>query len=119
MTELSDFLNKGRAAQAAVQKIIDEVADDLNDLIAEEMANPEFEASYHDAEARSALYRRMAEWCEQQHITQAQIAERLGVRQSTVSQFENHGDPRLSTLMRYARAIGGWIDIVFVPDPPR
>ncbi|WP_106539951.1 helix-turn-helix domain-containing protein [Haloactinopolyspora alba] len=40
-------------------------------------------------------------------LTQAEVAERLGVTQETVSAFERLGnDPRLSTVRRYAAAIG-------------
>lgn len=39
-------------------------------------------------------------------MTQAEIAEKMGVTQSTVSQFENGMDPRLSTIRRYARVLG-------------
>ena len=39
-------------------------------------------------------------------LTQKVIARRMGVEQPAVSQFEKTtGDPRLSTLQRYARAV--------------
>lgn len=40
-------------------------------------------------------------------LTQVDMAHRLGVTQASVSQFEAEGnDARLSTLQRYARAVG-------------
>lgn len=40
-------------------------------------------------------------------ITQKQVAQAMGTTQSAVSDFERlGGDPRLSTIMRYARAVG-------------
>jgi len=40
-------------------------------------------------------------------LTQEQLAERLGVTQSWVSQIENQTDVRLSTLATYIAALGG------------
>jgi len=44
---------------------------------------------------------------EQARMTQQQVAERLGTRKSAISRMENHAeDIRLSTLQRYAAAVG-------------
>jgi DNA-binding XRE family transcriptional regulator len=53
-------------------------------------------------------------------LTQTDIGKRMGVEQPTVSQFENGADPRLSTLQRYARALGAKVMIVVFPlvKPP-
>jgi transcriptional regulator with XRE-family HTH domain len=43
----------------------------------------------------------------------------LGTTQSNISQFESLGNgdqPRLTTLMRYARALGGTIEFTIVPE---
>lgn len=43
----------------------------------------------------------------EQGISQAQIAEFLGISQSAVAQFERYdNDPRMSTVRRYALAVG-------------
>lgn len=40
-------------------------------------------------------------------ISQAELAAQIGVTQATVSEFERLGnDPRMSTIRRYARALG-------------
>lgn len=44
-------------------------------------------------------------------LTQAQVAERMGISQSDVSKLERRGDLRLSTLRAYARALGGRLRI--------
>lgn len=44
-------------------------------------------------------------------LTQAQVAERLGITQSDVSKLERRADIRLSTLRRYARAIGAQLHV--------
>lgn len=43
--------------------------------------------------------------------TQAELAERLGIDQASVSAIENRSDLLLSTLTRYIRALGGDIEI--------
>jgi hypothetical protein len=44
-------------------------------------------------------------------LTQAQVAERLGIGQSDVSKLERRPDVRLSTLRAYAAAIGGRLHV--------
>ena len=50
-------------------------------------------------------------------VTQVELAERLGKRQSTVSEIERRDDVYLSTLREYVEALGGElaIEVVF-PD---
>jgi predicted transcriptional regulator len=45
-------------------------------------------------------------------ITQRQLATRMAVSQEFVSKLERGGDPRLSSITRYIRAIGGDVKIV-------
>ncbi|MEH3142494.1 MAG: helix-turn-helix transcriptional regulator [Mycobacterium kyogaense] len=48
-------------------------------------------------------------------LTQAQVADVIGVCRSTVVKFENQqADPRLHTLLRYAHAVGA--DLVMVAE---
>ena len=43
-------------------------------------------------------------------LTQRQVAEILGVKQPTVAKFEHHdSDPKLSTIRRYALAVGAHV----------
>jgi transcriptional regulator with XRE-family HTH domain len=53
------------------------------------------------------LLERLAEVRRQQGLSQTQIAARMGTSQSAVARLESgHGDLRLSTLRRYAGALG-------------
>jgi transcriptional regulator with XRE-family HTH domain len=57
-------------------------------------------ASWH--EFRLAMIRQR----EQSGITQQELADRLGITQSAVSQFESFGgNPRLMTIIAYAQAL--------------
>lgn len=45
-------------------------------------------------------------------LSQRDIAVRMGVSQPTISQFEKYGiDPHLTTIMRYAKALGLTIEL--------
>ncbi|MFD7062735.1 helix-turn-helix domain-containing protein [Streptomyces sp. NPDC059906] len=86
--------------------------DDLDVFIEEELANPEFEAAFEDARSRSSLLRRMVTRRKARRISQATVAERMETTQSAVSELESGStDPRLSTMQRYARAIGCRLDV--------
>lgn len=50
-------------------------------------------------------------------LTQEEVARRLDTQKSAISRIENHaGDIRLSTLERYARAIGWKVSLKLRPD---
>jgi len=47
-------------------------------------------------------------------LTQADMAERVGIEQSEVSRLERREDHRLSTLRRYVAAAGGELEVVAI-----
>ena len=50
-------------------------------------------------------------------LTQDEVAERLHTQKSSISRIENHADDvRLSTIRRYAEAIGSHLQIRFKSD---
>ena len=91
--------------------------DELDRMISEEVrADPRFAAALGDAQVRSSL---MTELIQARHaagLSQAELGELMGVRQPTLSEFEAEStDPRLSSLQRYARALGGKIAVAYLP----
>lgn len=82
----------------------------LDDLIAglegpEQRLSDELLAQDRKLMAELIKFRRSRE------ITQGQIAERLDVTQATIAAFERRGnDPKLSTLRRYAAAVGALVE---------
>lgn len=62
------------------------------------------------AEQRLAALRR------RRKASQATIAKKLAVTQSSISQFERGGDPKLSTVASYVDALGGRLEITAVFD---
>jgi transcriptional regulator with XRE-family HTH domain len=62
-------------------------------------------ASWHDFRMAMIDYR------ERSGLTQKDVAERLGITQSAVSQFESFGgNPRVMTIIAYAQALNVGID---------
>lgn len=90
--------------------------DDLDRLIESERVDRRFIDAFEDAEDRSRMWQSMVDWTFEQKITQKTIGTRMGVAQSTISQFEAGGDHRLSTMQRYARAINGRLEFRFIPN---
>jgi HTH-type transcriptional regulator/antitoxin HipB len=53
---------------------------------------------------------------EEAGLTQEEVAERLRTKKSAISRIENHaGDIRLSTLERYAKALGRQLSLELKP----
>ena len=48
----------------------------------------------------------------QEKLTQAALADALGVSQVAISKLERQGDMTIGTLRRYVEAAGGQLDIV-------
>jgi seryl-tRNA synthetase len=69
--------------------------------------NPDFPALLEAAERRRALLQALAAARNRQHRTQTELAARMQSSQSSVARLETAaGDARLSTLDRYAAAVG-------------
>jgi HTH-type transcriptional regulator / antitoxin HipB len=82
--------------------------DDLDRLIADLKAkNPEIAESFERGYQAFRLGAMLQLAREDAGMTQEQVAQRLGTKKSAISRIENHaGDLRLSTLQRYAEAVG-------------
>ncbi len=48
------------------------------------------------------------------HLSQTQVAQRMGTTQSVVSRIERGGNVSVETLMRYANACGGTLKVKVV-----
>ncbi|WP_459979996.1 helix-turn-helix domain-containing protein, partial [Mycobacterium avium] len=88
--------------------------DDLANYIAETVAaDPGFKDTLEDAEEARRLVDSLIALRKQCQLSQVEVANRMGVRQPTVSGFEKEpSDPKLSTLQRYARALDARLRLV-------
>jgi len=88
-------------------------------LLSKKLEDPVFRAGFEDARARRELVDELVKLRVEAEITQTRLAEQMGVAQSTLSQFEQGTDPRVSTIQRYARAIGYRIAFDLEASSPR
>lgn len=74
----------------------------------QQMADPAFRRVYAAEAAKKELWLQLVEARQAAGLTQAQMAERLGVGQSQVAKVERHGYEAytLTTLRRYVQALG-------------
>jgi len=78
--------------------------------------NPEYRVAYDALEEEFALVDSMIRARSRAHLTQAQVAERMGTTESAVSRLESgRGRPNTETLKRYAEAVGHKLRITLEP----
>ena len=86
----------------------DEEMDDLDRSIAEWKAhNPESSKSFDEGYENFKIGVMLQLSREQAEMTQEEVAQKMGTKKSAISRIENHAeDIRLSTLHKYAKALG-------------
>lgn len=94
------------------------MGDELFQLLGTDGRDARVRAAAEDAADAERLVDTLVEMRTEQGITQADLAERMETTQSAVSKFERAGgDPRLSTLQRYARAVNARLRWVVSTSP--
>lgn len=90
---------------------------DIAELLGLDAADPET-AALGEATARDMdLIERLVQVRHDQGLTQRDVAERMGRSQPNISAFERiGGDPHLSTVRRYAAAVGARVQWQVVVD---
>jgi transcriptional regulator with XRE-family HTH domain len=70
-----------------------------------------------EADRLHAEYQTLKDLRRARELTQAQLADSLGVRQATIAQLEKRSDLMISTLRNYVEAMGGHLRLtVEFPD---
>jgi ribosome-binding protein aMBF1 (putative translation factor) len=94
--------------------------DDLDDFIAERTrAKADFPAMVEEALARRQLLRALAEERQAEGLTRTTVAARMGTSESAVARLEGgQSDTKLSTVARYAAALGKRIEWKVVDGRP-
>jgi transcriptional regulator with XRE-family HTH domain len=95
------------------------MGNELFELLGLHPDNPRVQAALDDARDVERLIDTLVGLRVHQGLTQAELAREMETTQSAVSKFERSGgDPRLSTVQRYARAAGSRLRLVVeVPQP--
>ena len=92
--------------------------DDLDRYIAERArVNPDFPALVEAAMRERQLLRALAAKRAERGLSQREVAARMGTSQAAVARLERgEGDPKLSTLARFALALGQQLEWRLVED---
>src|SRR3954451_2649840 len=92
--------------------------DFLDELIADYTAeDPHFPVLLAEADARRAAFRALAAVRDESKISQTAAAAAMKTSQSALWRLETTAtDARISTLQRYAHALGMRLQLVFVPE---
>ncbi|RJG45422.1 MULTISPECIES: helix-turn-helix transcriptional regulator [unclassified Mesorhizobium] len=81
------------------------------------MEDPAFRKEYDEADAEYAIIEALIRARNDAHLSQAELAEKIGTTQSAVARLEGGGvSPTLSTLQRYAAATGTRLRLELIPD---
>jgi DNA-binding XRE family transcriptional regulator len=92
-----------------------EFATYTRDEFLEEFVHPDDRAAVADAKEKRALLVRaeyLADMRRNVGLTQAEVAEAMGVTQQRVSAIENGAVAELATLADYVRALGGELKVI-------
>lgn len=76
--------------------------------------DPEYRREYEALEEEFALIAAMIDARSKAGLTQAQVAERMGVKQPVVARIEGGSNVSFNTLKRYAHATGCKVKVEFV-----
>jgi len=87
------------------------------EFLREELKDEEFRKGYEALAPTYALIRELLLARQQAGMTQEAVAERIGTTKSAVSRLESAGKhvPSLSTLRKYAEAVGCELEIKLTP----
>jgi DNA-binding XRE family transcriptional regulator len=93
------------------------VAHDHDELLARAMKRKGFAHAYAESADEYELVRELLAARVKAGLTQEQVAESMGTTKSAISRLEGAGkhSPSVSTLRRYARAVGCEVEIRLVP----
>ena len=97
------------------------VSHDHNAFLDKAMKHEEFKKTYEDMEEEYTLAREMLAARARVGLSQEAVAEIMGTTKSAISRREASGKhaPSLTTLKKYAHAVGCHLEIKFIPEHAR
>lgn len=84
---------------------------DIEELREQSMQDPAFKKAYEALEGEFNVASELIRARAAAGLTQAQVAERMGTKQSAVSQIEGGRNISLARLRAYAKAVGREVEI--------
>ncbi len=89
--------------------------DDFDVYLKEQMKDPAFKKEWDASELEYQLMMMVLKARNEQHLTQSELAERTGIRQSNISRIEKgQALPSITTLSKIAHGLGKQLQIRFV-----
>lgn len=89
--------------------------DDFDKYLKKQMDDPEFKKAWDNSELKYQLMIMVLKDRNEQNLTQSDLAERTGLRQSNISRIENgQAMPSITTLSKIAHGLGKQLQIKFV-----
>ena len=89
--------------------------DDFDKYLKEQMENPAFKQEWDNGEMEHQLMVMVLKARSEQNLTQSELAERIGIRQSNISRIEKgQAMPSIATLNKIAHGLGKQLQIKFV-----
>ena len=89
---------------------------DYDAWLEEQMKDPEFRAEYEALDAEETLIQSLIEARKSAGLTQEELAEKSGVKQSELMELENgQAEPTLRLLQQLAQGMGRQVKLVFEP----
>jgi DNA-binding XRE family transcriptional regulator len=98
--------NTGRRFEFSPEEIGEYRPRPFRELVDEWMKDPKFRETYENTPLEFILMLEVSRARARSGLTQAEIARRMGTTQSAVARLETERLPSLSTLKRYAEAVG-------------
>lgn len=89
--------------------------DDFDRYLNEQMKDPDFKKEWDENEVRYQLMIMVLRARNEEQLTQSELAERTGLRQSNISRIEKgQSMPSIATLAKIAQGLGKRLEIRFV-----
>ena len=89
--------------------------DDFDRYLNEQMKDPDFKKEWDENKARYQLMMMVLRARNEKQLTQSELAERTGLRQSNISRIEKgQSMPSIATLAKIAQGLGKRLEIRFV-----
>lgn len=89
--------------------------DDFDKYLKEQMKNPTFKKEWDKSEMEYQLMMMVLKARSEQKLTQSELAQRTGIRQSNISRIEKgQAMPSIATLCKIAHGLGKKLKIKFV-----
>lgn len=89
---------------------------DFNDYKKTAIKNPKLKAEYDRLQPEFTLISALIEARKDKGLTQTQLAQKIGTKQSVISRLEiGQGNPTLEFLKRFAKALNSTLEIRLTP----